>query len=577
MSYKGLTGAKAISNILLDVIKAKHIFGYSGGSIISVFNEIDNRGMKCYIGTHEQSCCHAAVGYAKSSNKIGVCISTSGPGVTNMVTPVYDAMCDGVPLLVLSGQVPLSVMGTGAFQECPAVDIMRNVTKFSYCIKEVNEIPKVLHKALNIATSGRKGPVHIDLPKNILNDIITEEYMFEDTKTENIKNNEMELKEQIDKTICMIKKSKRPIFIVGQGCSEYYELIRKIAIDNDIYVTTTLLGNGIMDQTHKLTLKFPGMHGNIATNKIIQKADVIVGVGYRFDDRTIGNPNKYAITARTAFNEGTGGIINCNIKGMDFNRTVRTHVNVECDAKIFLEELIKHNLKNERKKWNAYIEQQKEKHKFTFNKTNELKVQDIIVEINNYLLENKTDFMVTTGVGNHQMMTSQYIDWRKPKQMITSGSLGVMGVGLPYAIGAHLANPNILIIDIDGDGSFNHTLSELKTIATYNIPIKIAVMNDKSQSMVQAWERIFYGKNYISTDNKYNPVYYEMANAFGIHSIFCDNKCDLKKKIKQFLEHKGPILCDFICKGEVCLPFVAPGMALEEQYGENIDEMLAPS
>ena len=574
MSNIGKTGAKVLSNILIDKLGIKTFFGYSGGSIINLFNEIDNRGIKCYIGTHEQSCCHAAVGFAKSSNNMGVCISTSGPGVTNMVTSVYDAYCDGVPLLVLTGQVSKELMGTGAFQECPAVDIMKNVTKYSKCIENVNDIPFEIDKAIKIAYDKRKGPVHLDLPKSTLYDKITEDTL--DYKLSDTNNNENinETNDIIKNAIEMIKQSKSPILCIGQGCNDYSDLITKIAVKNNIFVTTTLLGNGIMDQTHHLCLKFMGMHGCVATNYAIQASDCIIGIGYRFDDRTIGNPKTYALQAKSKYKMKIGGIINCNIRSTDFNKTVDTNYNINCDAGLFLKELDKHNLTNGtailyRDQTYNYISKLKKKYPFSYNKTNTLKTQDVIVEINYFLKKNNSDFIISTGVGNHQMMTSQYIDWIKPKTFITSGSLGVMGVGLPFAIGAKLANPNALVIDIDGDSSFNHTLSELKTIKTYNLPIKIAIMNDRSQTMVKMWEQIFFNKEFISTDCAFNPSYHKLAEAYDIHGIVCDNHHDLKKTISYFLNYNGPILCNFIVEGEMCLPFVPPGEALDSCFDIN--------
>lgn len=580
LNYVGKTGAQTIVHLMMKELKAKHFFGYSGGAIMSVFNELQNNKAKCFIGSHEQSCCHAAVGYAKSSNHMGVCISTSGPGVTNMVTPIYDAFCDGIPLLVLTGQVAVNVMGTGAFQECPAVDIMKNVTKYAHCVKDVNELPNVFEKAIKIANTGKKGPVHIDLPKSVLNDVISRKVSHMIYYTEQFDNIDQTYK-KINHAIHMIKKSKNPILCVGQGCNEYYDLVRELAFKNKIYVTTTLLGNGIMNETDDYSLKFMGMHGNMATNEIIQKSDCIIGIGYRFDDRTIGNGQLYGLIAKEAFIENRGGIINCNIKSTEFNKSVETNININCNAKTFLTELLKSDLieneeiRNEREWWNKYILELKEKRKFTYTKTNHLKVQDVLVGINNYLTKNEVDAIISTGVGNHQMMASQFLDWKCPKSFITSGSLGVMGVGLPYAIGAYVANPDKLIIDIDGDSSFNHTLSELKTVKTYDLPIKIAIMNDKSQTMVKMWEQIFYGKECISTDCSFNPKYHDLALSYGIKSLICDNHFDLEHTIETFLSYSGPILCNFMVKGEMCNPFVPPGNALDDYEIRNIK--MAPS
>jgi acetolactate synthase-1/2/3 large subunit len=584
-SYIGKTGAQIISNKLKNQYNVKSVFGYSGGAIMSLFDSFQKDKIKFYINTHEQHCGHAATGYAKSSNTTGICAVTSGPGLTNIITPLLDATNDSTPLIVFSGQVSLSVMGTGAFQECPAYELTKPVTKWSYCVKNVNEIPDVVDMAFDIANNKRKGSVHIDLPKCVLTSTLintdqTNEFIElkknvrnELNLSENNKIEKNELDLLIDKIIETIKGSNNPVFCIGQGCfysDKIIQLLRELIKKSKIPITTTLHANGIFDEKDNLSLKFMGMHGSIAANTAIQEADCIIGIGYRFDDRTIGNIEKYAPKAHQAYIENRGGIINCNININDMNKTIQAHYNIVCDSYYFIDKLFYSELhnnfnKNNRLKWIKYLNEIKKHNGFIYDKLNNggIKTQDVITSINDYINKNMLkNIIITTGVGNHQMMTSQYIDWNYPNKFITSGSLGVMGVGLPYAIGSQLANPNSIVIDIDGDSSFNQTLSDLQTVKTNNLPIKIAIINDGYQTMVRTWEQMFFQNDCIATKCDNNPKYHHLAESYGIKGIYCDDINDLNLKIKYFMEYDGPILCNFIVNGEQCLPLVPPGNAL---------------
>ena len=322
------------------------------------------------------------------------------------------------------------------------------------------------------------------------------------------------------------------------------------------------------------------MHGHAAANYSIQEADLIIALGQRFDDRTIGTIKTYAPKAHEAYLNKKGGIIHVNNDCSEIKKVIKSNYNFEMDCNIFLKNIINHIKFNKREKWINNIMSLKDKHKFKNDNT--MKTHNVINCINKYLPQLKNDFIITTGVGNHQMMAAQYIKYTKPKSWVTSGSLGVMGAGLPYAIGAQIADKNKVVIDIDGDGSFNQTLSELITIKKYNLPVKIAIMNDGYMSMVKTWEKLFFDERYVATDLPSNPEYHLLAESCGIKGIVCDSYDDLDNKVKQFLSYdEGPILCNFKVNSDICLPLVAPGKGLDDMILNNsnisIDGNIAPS
>ena len=577
------TGGKIVYRQLLKH-KVEDAFIYSGGAVMPLIDCFYNGKIKYYINTHEQNTGHAATGYAKTSNKTGVAIVTSGPGLTNMITPMLDATNDSTPLVVISGQVPLKTMNTNAFQECPAVAISSPVTKWSYCVQNIEELSDVIDKAFFIANDKKKGAVHIDIPKCILaekkEDYSLKDYIAPKNKFRITTDLFVNFINKIKNVSNIINQAKKPVFYIGQGCNNYSEDLTKLIKMSNIPVTTTLHAMGVFDENHPLSLKFLGMHGNVAANYAIQDSDCIIAIGSRFDDRTTGNLEYYAPEAKLAAREGRGGIIHVNIEESEINKVVKADYNFKCDAGTFINILLKYNFIRfrERKDWINKCNMWKTNYPFKYNKleNNKLKTQDIIIELNRQLYEldliDKT--IITTGVGNHQMMAAQFINWKKPKTMISSGSLGVMGVGLPYAIGCQLANRDKLVIDVDGDGSFNHTMSDLKTIVENDLPIKIAIMNDGYQSMVRVWEELFYDGRITATKLERNPEYDKLAEAFGMMSLKVENSMDLRQKMTEFLTYPGPILCDFRVHTDKCLPLVAPGKALDdlimhEENGEN--------
>jgi acetolactate synthase-1/2/3 large subunit len=544
--------------------KVEHVWLFSGGAIMPVIDAFYNKkDIEYFVSTHEQSAGHAATGYARSSNKTGVVVVTSGPGLTNLITPILDATNDSTPLVIISGQVPLRAMGSLAFQECPAVEITKPVTKWSYCIQNAEEIPIIIDLAFKIANDGKKGAVHIDLPKCIAASIYPMELTFPYEHLNEIKKkvlgveyyhtlNELE----ISSMARTINGMKRPIIIVGKGCADYADKLRTFAIKANIPVTSTLHGMGIFDETHYLSLKMCGMHGSAYSNIAIQKADCIIAIGSRFDDRTTGEVSKYAPKAKK--------IMHVNINADELNKTIKSDYSILSDCGKFLDMINPMLEYKERNTWHTFMSILKRRFPLKYNREfPKIKTQSVIVEINKQT-KSRNDVIFSMGVGNHMMMACQFIDWRRPKQVIASGSLGVMGCSNGFAIGAQIANPGFLVISIDGDGSFNMTATELKTIKEYNIPVKIAVVNDSSLQMVKIWEKLFFDGRYTATNNNNNPDYVKLAEAYGIKGMYCDSYSDLHFTVKNFLEFDGPILCEFKVEPDICLPLVGPGKALDD-------------
>ena len=549
------------------------VFAYSGGSVMPLIDSLYKSKINYYINSHEQNCGHSATGYAKTSNKTGVVLVTSGPGITNMITPMLDATNDSTPLVVFSGQVPLKAIGTDAFQEAPAIELSKNVTKWSYQIKEPSEFIRIVNLAFHIANNGKKGAVHIDIPKCIsvsdikisssavLNNYYDDTYYFNRYNYINI--------------IDLINNAKKPIIYLGQGCVNYHKILREFAIKTNIPVTSTIHACGIFDESHPLSLRWCGMHGNYVANKCLQEADCIIALGSRFDDRTTGDIKQYAPNALKAQKEGTGGIIHVNISDKEIRKVVKSEYNFEIDCGAFLNKIINQVKFNERKEWFEYIkENNTEENQFRIINNGKLNMENVLDTIYKKTVDYEDNIIFTTGVGNHQMQAYQFIKSHYPKKIISSGSLGVMGAGLPYAIGAQIANPNKTVVLIDGDSSFNMTMSDMKTIVEYNLPIKIMILNNNAQMMVTIWEKLFFNERYTATLNRNNPSYTKVAEGFGIKSLYCDKLTDLDKTIDLFLSEQGSVLCEFKIEKGMCLPLVAPGKALNDMITyDNLKNM----
>jgi len=583
-----INGGKLVYDSLLRN-GVRDAFIYSGGSVMPIIDHLYQGNINYYVNSHEQHCGHAATGYAKSSGKTGVSIVTSGPGVTNSITPLLDATNDSTPFVLISGQVPLTAKGTNAFQEAPAIELTRNVTKWAYQIQSVEEIPSIIDKAFYIANDKKPGSVHIDIPKCISSKNITpyeEVQINSNNSTKKSKTTSTLFQHSLlDKALTKIKHSHKPIIIVGQGAKSSYKLLREFAIKANIPVVSTIHGCGVFDENHPLSLTWCGMHGSAAANYIIQESDCIVAIGSRFDDRTTGVVSEYAPKARA-----NNAIIHVNINPEEIGSVINTDFNFQVDSSLFLTNAVPKIDYVERNKWLDYCNKLKQKYPFYLPKVkdDELYMEHVLTEFNNQTRD-REDIIFTTGVGNHQMQSYQFIKSNYPGKILSSGSLGVMGAGLPYSIGAQIANPDKTLICIDGDSSFNMTLTDLKTIVEHNLPVKIAILNNSAQMMVTIWEKLFFGERYTATINKQNPSFIDIAQAYGIKAQICDRDSYLPSTIEYFLNYdKGPILCEFKIQRGICLPLVGPGKALddmilpEDYYNKNNGEIekmdgMAPS
>ena len=615
-----ISGASIITNFLY---KKGHriISGFSGGAVLPLLNSVQQSDIKFIKNSNEQCSGHFAEGLSKSFNnqKPGIIITTSGPGITNCITPIYDAYSDGVPLIVLSGQVDQKFIGTDAFQEAPAVEATKPFTKLSECIYDINKLEYTLNKAYDLAMSPRFGPVHLDLPKDILiseiNMNMNDTYDTYDTNMNmkmndtygnklfhipmNIPMNIPPIKSygenmKIDEIGKMINNSKKPIICFGQGANSASKIGNLLCNTYKIPCCTTIHGLGAVSEDYQYSLGMIGMHGSAAANYALQESDLVIGIGNRFDDRTIGNINGYAKNARK--DNGGLGIIHVDNSETQIKKVEKLFssqpnlelTSIKCDANLFMKRIFEKSTYLVKPDWLKTITTLRKNNKFDYEITNKIKVQDVIKNLDTKISDMKLDrskLLFTTGVGNHQMFTAQFITWTHPNKMLTSGSAGTMGVGLPYALGAQIGNPDKTVICIDGDGSFNMTSSDLQTAVENNIPVKIMIMNDSRQQMVYIWQKLFFDENYIGTVNERNPCYKSLAKAYGVKGIRCDSFEQLDNTIEFMLNYNdGPILCDFVVEPDMCLPLVSPGKSLDEMLlrkdenkNLNLDKSYIPS
>ncbi|KAF2803788.1 acetolactate synthase [Mytilinidion resinicola] len=578
-SFVGMTGGDIFHEMMLRQ-GVKHVFGYPGGAILPVFDAIYNSEHFDFIlPRHEQGAGHMAEGYARASGKPGVVLVTSGPGATNVVTPMQDALMDGTPMVVFSGQVTTGLIGSDAFQEADTIGITRACTKWNVMVKNIAELPRRINEAFEIATSGRPGPVLVDLPKDITGGVLTRPIPMASSlpthpSAATVAAKEMSKKQlegSIKRSADLINRAKKPVIYAGQGMVSTPDgprLLKELVEKAKIPVTTTLQGLGAYDELDDKSLHMLGMHGSAFANMAMQEADLIIALGARFDDRITGSVAKFAPAAKLAAQESRGGIIHFEIMPKNINKVVQATEAVEGDVITNLATLLPFvNAVEERPEWFGQINDWKQRFPWAYEKegTNGMiKPQTVMATLSDLTDPVKENVVITTGVGQHQMWAAQHFRWRYPRTMITSGGLGTMGFGLPAAIGAKVARPDALVIDIDGDASFSMTLTELSTAAEFNIGVKVILLNNEEQGMVTQWQSLFYQNRFAHTHQR-NADFVKLGDAMGVQAQRVSKPSELKEKLQWLLATDGPALLEVVTDQKVpVLPMVPGGCGLHE-------------
>lgn len=577
--FIGKTGAEIFHETLAEM-GVDCVFGYPGGAILPVFDAIhESKHFDFILTRHEQGAGHMAQGYARATGKPGVVLVTSGPGATNTVTPLQDALMDGTPIVVFSGQVATQVLGTDAFQEADVLGITRPCTKWNVQVRDVRDMARNIREAFHIATTGRPGPVLVDLPKDITagvckSSVVSEPQLLGYYGEKKIEGNRVNQDANLAAAVKMINNAKKPLIFAGAGVQHASKELRAFARQANIPVTTSLQGMGAFDERDSLSLHMLGMHGSVYANKAMQDADCIITLGARFDDRVTGRVPDFAREARRASAEGRGGIIHFEITGKQVSKIVPADVAVLGDTKYNLQQILPMIESKPRSEWHKKLQGWKAKYPFRYRPAAPgapLKAQRVVEELYNQT-KGRDDVLITTGVGQHQMWAAQFYRWSQPNSIITSGGLGTMGFGLPAAIGAKVAKPENIVIDIDGDASFSMTLAEMATAAEYNIGVKVLLLNNNFQGMVKQWQDLFYEERYSATKMS-NPDFVKFAESMNCEAFRCSNEDTLKADMARFLAAEGPILGEFMVeKNEHCYPMVGAGRSLDEMIIGDFDD-----
>jgi len=552
-----MTGAQILVQCLKDE-GVDIMFGYPGGVLLDFYDALFNSGIRHILPKHEQAAAHAADGYARSTGRVGVCLATSGPGATNLVTGVATAYMDSVPLVVLTGQVATHMIGGDAFQEADIIGITRPITKHSYLVTRTEDLARIVQEAFHIASTGRPGPVLIDLPK----DVLAGKAKYNRPKSVHIRGYKPRVEGhlgQIKRVITEIKKARKAVIYAGGGVilSDASSELLKLAEYNQIPVTNTLLGLGSFPAKHPLFLGMLGMHGTYRANMTIHESDLILAIGARFDDRVTGNIAKFAPNAR---------IVHIDIDPSAISKNIIVHVPVVGDVKGVLKELNNLLKKEEpvwseiREKWLAQVRQWAEEKPLSYDRdSHQIKPQYVIERLSELAPD---DAIIATEVGQNQMWTAQFYEFNQPRTLLSSGGLGTMGYGFPAAMGAQFANPGRLVVDIAGDASFQMNIQELATIAQHNLPVKVLILNNCFLGMVRQWQELFYDARYSSTCLASNPDFVKVAEAYGVKGIKVEDKKDLDAALTEMIKHDGPVVLEvMVDREEGVYPMVPAGAA----------------
>lgn len=541
--------------LLLEGVEC--VFGYPGGAVLYIYDAMHNNpDFKHLLTRHEQGAIHAADGYARTTGQVGVCIATSGPGATNLVTGIATAYMDSVPVVVITGNVPSPLIGTDAFQEADITGITMPITKHSYLVRDVNDLPRIIHEAFHIANSGRKGPVLIDIPK----DISAEKTIFKAVTEVNIRGYNPTTdpnKLQVDKMLKAIKEAKQPVILAGGGIvsadagEELLEFVNKTRIP----ITTTLLGLGGFPSAHELWMGMPGMHGTYTANMAIQNADLLICIGARFDDRVTMSLNGFAPKAKK--------IVHIDIDPAEIGKNVKTDIPVVGHVKNVLAYANTKASEADSAEWITHVKQMMTDYPLRYQDSDTVLKPQYVVEMINRTTDGEA--IVTTDVGQHQMWVAQYYKFQRPRSMVTSGGLGTMGYGFPSAIGAQMGNPDTLVVSINGDGGIQMCSQELAICAIHNIPVKIVILNNQVLGMVRQWQEIIYDQRYSHIDLAGSPDFVKLAEAYGVKGLRATNKEEAELVWQEALATPGPVLIDFVVhKHENVFPMVTQGNTIDK-------------
>jgi acetolactate synthase-1/2/3 large subunit len=562
------------ANIMLECLRregVRHIFGYPGGAVLPIYDALYGyTDIEHILVRHEQGASHMADGYARSTGQVGVCLATSGPGATNLVTGIATAYMDSIPLVAITGQVRTSVIGKDAFQEADITGITMPVTKHNFLVKRPEDLPRVIAEAFYIARSGRPGPVLVDIPLDV--SLMKIEWDPETYTTQvNIpsykpttRGHEM----QIRKAAQFITEAKRPVLYVGGGAiaSGAAKEVTELAERTNILVTTTLLGKGAIDETHRLSMGMLGMHGTAYANHAVNNCDLLIAVGARFDDRVTGKVDKFATGAK---------IIHIDIDPAEIGKVKVPDVPIVGDVKTVLTELLKHVQPRPWSEWNDQILEWRNRFPLIYPRDGKLYAEYVIEQIGEVT---NWEAIMTTDVGQHQMWAAQYFKCRRPRQWVTSGGLGTMGFGLPAAIGVQKAFPDATVVCLSGDGSFQMCVQELMTATVYGLPVITAIINNRSLGMVRQWQEMFYEERYSHVDLQASPDYVKLAEAYGGAGMRVQKPEDLRAALEEAVKIRNrPVVLDcMIPTEENVYPMIPSGQSIDEmKVRENLEELKA--
>ena len=555
-----LTGAQ----ILMEVLKEEgvdSIFGFPGGATIDIHDSLVKTDIRHFLVRHEQGAVHAADGYARASGKVGVCLVTSGPGATNAVTGIATAYMDSIPVVIISGQVPTHLIGNDAFQEVDIVGITRPCTKHNYLVPSVDELARILKEAFHIARSGRPGPVLVDIPKNV-QQATTNYKPKQKVKLKSYNPTYKPNSKQLLKVVELIRTAKRPMIFSGGGVilSNASEELTRLAKSTQTPVTMSLMGLGGFPGTDPLSLGMLGMHGTYRANMSTAECDLFIGVGVRFDDRVTGKTDCFAPQAK---------IVHIDIDPTSIRKNVPVSVPVVGDCKTSLEELNEYLAKEDlasisaaHDPWLEQIEAWKQQYKMAYIQEDEIKPQYVVEKL--YDLT-RGQAIITTEVGQNQMWAAQYYHFDRPGHFVTSGGLGTMGFGLPAAIGAQVAFPDALVVDVAGDGSIQMNIQEMATAVHYKLPVKVVILNNCYLGMVRQWQELFYNECYACTELEHSPDFVKLAEAFGAVGLRATRPDEVEAVLQKGLETPGPVIMDFkVARKECVYPMVPAGAPITE-------------